>query len=221
MNSYRVITLLWCMLVMSCSHKVPDGTVEITEEMLRDKINGGIIGQFFGNLNGLAHENKYTSEPGNVETYIPDLSDGAFTDDDTDIEFMYIYHMLKSGRLMLDYDEIFRLWLENINDKIWCSNRYARNLMEIGIHPPHTGSIAFNPWAGFNISGQFLSEEFALIAPGMPQTAARIGTHYTHVAIDGEPLQTTQLYDPLYPTSSTYEWFHSIPQSDGHLQLLL
>jgi hypothetical protein len=201
MNGCRILTLLSCLLVVNCSRRVPDSAREISEEMLRDKINGGIIGQFFGNLNGLVHENKYTRDPGNVESYIPDLSNGAFTDDDTDIEFMYIYHMQKSGNVMLPYHEIHRLWMENINDKIWCANRYARNLMEIGIHPPYTGRVAFNPWAGFNISGQFLSEQFALISPGMPQTAARIGTHYTHVAIDGEPLQTTQFYDAMISTA--------------------
>ncbi|MCK4750213.1 MAG: ADP-ribosylglycohydrolase family protein [Bacteroidales bacterium] len=169
--------------------------------MLRDKISGGIIGQFFGNLNGLEHENKYTHEPGNVTEYIPDLSNGAFTDDDTDIEFVYVYHMLQSGHVLLPYGDIYKLWKENISDQIWCSNRYARNMMDIGIHPPYTGRIAFNPWAMFNISGQFLSEQFGLISPGMPQTAARIGTHYTHVAVDGEPTQTTQLYDAMIATA--------------------
>ena len=176
-------------------------TVDITSTALRDKINGGIIGQFFGNLNGLVHENEYFEEPGNVETYVPDLSDGAFTDDDTDIEFVYIHHMLESGQVTLPYDEVNSLWVNSINDHIWCSNRYARNLMDIGMAPPYTGRIAFNPWAVFNISGQFLCEEFALIAPGMPQTASRIGAHYTHVAIDGEPTQTTQLYDAMIATA--------------------
>ena len=69
--------------------------------------------------------------------------------------------------------------------------------MNLGIKPPYTGRTLFNPWAIFNISGQFLCEQFALISPGMPQTAAMIGTHYTHVAVDGEPIQTTQLYDAM------------------------
>ncbi len=199
---YSLITVLIAFnFVIHFSHSVSGKTREISAENLRDKINGGIIGQFFGNLNGLVHENKYTDEPGNVTEYIPDLSNGAFTDDDTDIEFVYIYHMLQSGRIILPYNEINDLWIENISDKIWCSNRYARNLMDIGIQPPYTGRIAFNPWAVFNISGQFLSEQFGLISPGMPQTAARIGTHYTHVAIDGEPAQTTQLYDAMIATA--------------------
>ena len=198
---FGLIILLVCTNCNISPQEVPGQAKEVSAEYLRDKINGGIIGQFFGNLNGLEHENKYNEEPGNVTEYIPDLSDGAFTDDDTDIEFVYIYNMHKSGKIILSYPEIRDLWIENITEHIWCSNRYARNMMDIGFEPPSTGRIAFNPWAVFNISGQFLCEQFALISPGMPQTAARIGTHYTHVAIDGEPTQTTQLYTTMIATA--------------------
>lgn len=199
---FRRLFLILLAVMTSCStHPDEVGTINISESVLRDKITGGIIGQFFGNLNGLEHENKYTDDPGNVTEYTPDLSGGAITDDDTDIEYVYIYHMLESGRIILPYDTIFHLWKKNINDRIWCSNRYARNLMDIGIMPPFTGRMAFNPWAGFNISGQFLCEQFGLISPGMPLTAAGTGVHYTHVAIDGEPAQTTQLYDAMIATA--------------------
>ena len=190
--------LLSLMLISSCQQSVETGTtIEVSESELRDKINGGIIGQFFGNLNGLVHENQYNEEPGNVLEYIPDLSNGAITDDDTDIEFVYIHHMLEYDQIFLPYDTILNLWIENLSTMIWCSNEYARKVMNLGIKPPYTGRILFNPWAIFNISGQFLCEQFALISPGMPQTAAKIGSHYTHVAVDGEPIQTTQLYDAM------------------------
>ena len=197
------ITMLLTMLIVfaSCSNKEEINKEIVTEEYLKDKINGGIIGQFFGNLNGLIHENKYTDEPGNVTTYVPDLSEGAFADDDTDIEFVYIYHMNLANEVILPYHKIYDLWIENITEHIWCSNRYARNLMDLGFSPPYTGRVAFNPWAMFNISGQFLCEQFALISPGMPQTAGRIGTHYTHVAVDGEPIQTTQLFTAMIATA--------------------
>jgi hypothetical protein len=55
-----------------------------------------------------------------------------------------------------------------------------------------TGYLAINPWANFNISGSFLAETFALCAPGMPQAGAKLALHYTHVAIDAEPAQSTQ-----------------------------
>jgi hypothetical protein len=57
--------------------------------------------------------------------------------------------------------------------------------------------VSLNPWAEFNLSGQFVSESWGLISPGMPQTASRIGAYYTHVSIDGEPLQAAQLFSTM------------------------
>ena len=177
--------------------------VELSAETLEDKIRGGLLAQLLGNLNGLPHENKYYEEPGNVTQYTPGLPEGARTDDDTDIEWVYIVAMQQGRTAMLGPDQITLLWKKHINQHIWCSNLYVRQLMEIGIDPPLTGSLALNPWAGFNISGQFVCETFGLIAPAMPQTAARIGLNYTHVSIDGEPAQTTQLFTAMIATAFT------------------
>ena len=68
--------------------------VEISSEALEDKIRGGLLAQLLGNLNGLPHENKYYDEPGNVEHYTPALAGGARTDDDTDIEWVYILSLI-------------------------------------------------------------------------------------------------------------------------------
>ncbi|UCE49281.1 MAG: ADP-ribosylglycohydrolase family protein, partial [Phycisphaerales bacterium] len=174
---------------------------EISAEMLEDKIHGGLLAQLLGNLNGLAHENKYYDRPGNVTQYTPALPDGARTDDDTDIEWVYIVAMQRARRTMLAPERITELWKKHINQRIWCSNLYVRRLMDIGIDPPLTGSLALNPWANFNISGQFVCESFGLIAPAMPQTAGRIGLNYTHVSIDGEPAQTTQLFTAMIATA--------------------
>lgn len=167
---------------------------EIPIEVLRDKIRGGLLGQILGNLNGLPHEFKYIAEPGNVTKYVPALPEGAWTDDDTDFEWVYVKAMEDEDCLRLRPERIARLWRERINRRIWCANQYARQLMDLGIEPPLTGSSVLNPWADFNISGQFLCETFGLIAPAMPRVAARLGLNYTRVAIDGEPAQTTQLF---------------------------
>jgi hypothetical protein len=169
-------------------------SITVPAETLRDQIRGGLLGQILGNLNGLPHEFKYIAEPGNVTEYVPALPEGAWTDDDTDFEWVYIKVMEDENCLFLPPERIARLWRERINQRIWCSNQYARQLMDLGIEPPLTGSSVLNPWADFNISGQFLCETFGLIAPAMPQAAARIGLNYTRVAIDGEPAQTTQLF---------------------------
>ena len=96
--------------------------IEITAEVLRDKIRGGLLGQILGNLNGLPHEMKYINEPGAVKDYVPALPQGACTDDDTDFEWVYIYVMGQENEIFLPPERIRRLWMERINQRIWCSN---------------------------------------------------------------------------------------------------
>ncbi len=170
---------------------------EISADQLEDKIRGGLLGHLLGDLNGLKHENKYIAEPGNITEYVPALPNGAWADDDTDFEWVYVIAMQENGSLFLRPQQIYQLWLAHINHDIWCANEYARALMDLEIFPPDTGSLPLNPWADFNISGQFISESWGLISPGMPVTAARIGLNYTRVAISGEPAQTTQLFDTM------------------------
>jgi hypothetical protein len=177
------------------------GWVHLPAEVLRDKIRGGLLGQMLGNLNGLPHEMKCIGEPGNVTEYTPALPEGAWTDDDTDLEWVYICVMEQENEIFLSSNRLTRLWKERINKGIWCANRFARHLMDLGFEPPLTSRFALNPWADFNISGQFLCETFGLLAPGMPQTASRIGLNYTRVAIDLEPAQTTQLFCTMIATA--------------------
>jgi hypothetical protein len=67
-----------------------------------------------------------------------------------------------------------------------------------------------NPWAEFNVAGQFLSETFGLMAPAMPQTAAQIGLNYTTVSIDGEPAQGTQFFTTMIATAFVESDIHKI-----------
>jgi hypothetical protein len=174
-----------------------EDSCDLSAAALRDKIRGGLLGQLLGNLNGLPHEMKYIAEPGAVAAYTPALPQGAWTDDDTDFEWVYIKVMQDENCLLLPPERIGRLWRERINRRIWCSNQYARQLMDLGIDPPRTGMSVFNPWADFNVSGQFICETFGLLAPALPQSAARLGLNYTRVAIDGEPAQVTQLFTSM------------------------
>jgi len=175
--------------------------IEIPYDVLIDKVRGGLMGQIIGNLNGMPYEFKFGREPGNVTDYVPALPDGAFTDDDTDIEWVYVYNMQKNNNLLLSPGTLSEIWKQSFNQRIWCSNGYVRRLLDIGIDPPLTGKISLNPWAEFNISGQFICETFGLICPAMPQSAARLGLNYTKVTIDAEPAQTTQLFTAMIATA--------------------
>ncbi|MBO9151345.1 ADP-ribosylglycohydrolase family protein [Chitinophaga sp. GCM10012297] len=194
----KLLILLAMAPTLNLHAQSPSGAeLRLPVSTVTDKIRGGLLGQMLGNLNGIPHEHKYIHAPGNVEQYMPALPGGAWTDDDTDFEWVYIFEMQRRRQVLLPYDTIAALWKGRINKNIWCSNRYARHLMDMGFLPPLTGDPLLNPWAAFNVSGQFLCETFGLLAPAMPATAAEIGLHYTRVAIGGEPAQTTQFFTAM------------------------
>jgi hypothetical protein len=203
MKVFPLTLLLTVLLLLNvrASHKGEDKYIFLPKEEVTDKIRGGLLGQILGNLNGLPHEMKYIDEPGNVKNYIPSLPEGAWSDDDTDFEWVYVVEMQRHRTAFLSHSQIYDFWKERINNRVWCSNLYARCLMDIGIKPPYTGNGIVNPWANFNISGQFLCETFGLMAPAMPQTAARVGLNYTIIAIDNEPAQATQLFTSMIATA--------------------
>lgn len=175
----------------------------VSAATLEDKIRGGLLGQILGDLNGLVHENKYVLTPGKVESYVPALPEGAWTDDDTDIEWIYLVEMERSGTLLLPPQRIAELWKKHINRRIWCSHKYLRQLLDLGIEPPLTGSVHVNPWASFNLSGQFVSESWGLIAPGMPQWAAKAAAHYIHTSVDIEPIQSALMFSSMVAVAFT------------------
>ena len=200
-NFILTLFLISCILGLPQQIVSQNNKITIPAEVVVDKIRGGLLGQILGNLNGIPHEMSYINEPGNVLNYIPALPDGARTDDDTDFEWFYIYEMQKNRNIYLDSDYITNLWRERVNRGVWCSNRFVRYLMDIGLKPPYSGYTELNPWAEFNVSGQFLCETYGLLAPAMPQTASKIGLNYTTIAINGEPAQTTQLFTTMIATA--------------------
>ncbi len=200
MNYKLFFILLSLFILQGCKQEKKaqsSKTIEISKAELLDKIKGGMVGQLLGNLNGLPYEFKFVNEPGNVTEYTPSLPEGARTDDDTDIEWMYIYYMQQEDNLFLPYQKMPQYWKKHINFKVWASNQMARQLMEIGFIPPITGNSIINPWAEVNLAGQFTCETFALAAPGMPAFAEKLGLHYTLIVIDGEPAQATQLFTAM------------------------
>jgi len=181
-------------IFMIASCHTPSTMHKIPADSLFDKIKGALVGQLLGNLNGLPYEEKYNDEPGTLSGYVPALVPGAYTDDDTDIEWTYIIYMEKEDTLFLPDSSITHLWLKHFDRDIYSSNYYARELMKTGLSPRLTGNIFVNPWSRVNVAGQFNCETFAFVAPGMCRTAEEIAMHYTSVVVSEEPLQSTQLF---------------------------
>ncbi len=184
--------LLTLIIAVGCQKKAT-----FTGAVLKDKIKGGLVGQIIGNLNGIPYEEKYNNEPGTLKNYKPSLLMGAYTDDDTDIEWLHIFFMEKYKQPFLSYDTITAIWKRNMNYKTYSSNTHVRQLMELGFTPTQTSNIFLNPWSHVNVAGQFNCEMYGLVAPAMPQTAGKIGLHYTRVVINNEPAQSTQFFTAM------------------------
>ena len=124
---------------------------KISKSELRDKIAGAWIGQMIGNIYGLPFEGKLIDEPapesGFPFGYTKNLEklkqyDGAFSDDDTDVEYMYLLLMEKYG-VEPTYANMKESWMYHIRDRVWLANRGALGLMHYGFTPPFTGANAF------------------------------------------------------------------------------
>src|SRR3954454_10937322 len=129
----RKLLLTLCALALQFSPAArglaqqPTRFIEIPADVLEDKIRGGMLAQVIGNLNGLPHEFRYINDPGKVEHYTPSLPNGAVTDDDTDIEWVYLREIARTGNNSLPPASITSIWKRHINRRIFCANRYARD----------------------------------------------------------------------------------------------
>ncbi len=168
----------------------------ISETQLKDSIHGYWIGQLAGNYIGFPFENLYVEEPIPIlvnryfdyrdqarfdlnmnlndrrafTRIMADAMGGAWSDDDTDIEFVTL-HALEIYGLDLTYEELTQEWIAHVNRFIWSANRRARDLMETGMVPPATGSREHNDY-WYRITSQLTNEIWGVLYPGMVDKAA-------------------------------------------------
>lgn len=192
----------------------------ISESDLREKIEGYWIGQLVGNYMGFPFEWMYFEEacPVLVDRYynvanIPEglkinrdrrghvqilceTMGGAWTDDDTDIEFVTLHAVEKYG-LDITYPEIGEAWKTHINRFIWGSNQRARLLMDEGLVPPATGSKKHNPY-WMQIDPQLVNEIWSVFYPGMVDKAVERADWGAHITNDDWGTHPTRFYAALY-----------------------
>ena len=201
------ISLVFILLTLACfpQRNAPGKRgAEIKVSVLRDKIAAAWIGQMIGNMYGLPHENKYVGEPGpekwpygysksldKLKTYA-----GAFSDDDTDVEYMYLLQMQKFGAEPA-YAQLREAWMYHIRDRVWLANRAALGLMHFGYTPPFTGSKELNPhW--YQIDPQLINEIWAVTAPGMVNYAASKSDWAARITSDEWGVEPTIFYGAMY-----------------------
>ncbi|MCD6470100.1 ADP-ribosylglycohydrolase family protein [Candidatus Bathyarchaeota archaeon] len=162
-----------------------------------DKALGSWMGQMIGNILGLPTEGKFIEKP-NPE-YVPYYSQvpsGAFTDDDTSMEWVFL-HMLEEYGFEITYSQIRDEWIEHINSAIWCANARARELMDEGYVPPDTGSKENNEYWGF-IDAQIECELFGVIHPGMVSEAYKMAKFFARVTNDDYAVEAAAFYAAMF-----------------------
>jgi len=170
----------------------------------QDKVYASWLAQCIGNMYGLSHEFKYNDEPRTepIEGWMPDALErirkynGAFSDDDTDIEYVCLFCMEKYGPEPT-YEQVAEFWKRHINRYIWVANRCARELMALDYLPPLTGRRGLNPhW--YQIDPQLVCEIWAVTAPGMLDYAAAKADWAAKVTNDGYGTHPTLWYNTMY-----------------------
>ncbi len=195
-----LLSALMGLFVLSCSTSKSEK--EISYEDLRSKIAGAWLGQMVGNIYGLEYENKFIEDPGegpfvwNKAMRKMTAVDGAFSDDDTDVEYMYLIMMEKYG-IHPTYAQMREGWMYHIRDRVWLANRAALGAMHYGLTPPFTGASQNNPhW--FQIDPQLINEIWGYTAPGMVSYAAAKSEWAAHITSDSWATSPTVVYGAMY-----------------------
>ena len=177
---------------------------KIPVAVYQDKVYASWLGQMIGNIAGLPHENRHIDQPGpetfpygygeNLE-YLKEVK-GAFSDDDTDLEYMYLLAMEKNSPEPT-YVQLTEAWEYHIRQRVWLANRAALAAMHYGYTPPVTGMKSFNPhW--FQIDPQLINEIWAVTSPGMIEYAAQKSGWAARITDDSWGIEPTIHYGAMY-----------------------
>jgi hypothetical protein len=237
----RLHTLIKLALVVCLSVPVSAQT-RLDDTVLSDRWQGFWLGQSIGNWTGLVTEmDKVGGQGRQGEFYtqqdwtgldepaiwsdkpseISDIIDFILrrpgevwgADDDTDIEYMYLWTMHRFGKAKLTPHEIQEAWLQHIYDEkkptpfgadesgyqnyLWVSNQTAHELMLKGVVPPQTSAPSNNPH-GDMIDAQLTTEIFGLLAPGRPGVALDLAYLPVRTAGAGDAVLAAEFYIVLH-----------------------
>jgi hypothetical protein len=195
-------TLLLLIFILGCAEKINYRKISISA--YKDKVYASWLAQVIGNIYGLPHENDYIDDPGpetfpygygsNIE-YLKEIN-GAFSDDDTDIEYMYLLVMEEHGPEP-SYSQLAEAWKYHMRERVWLANRAALGAMHYGYSPPVTGIKDYNPhW--FQIDPQLVNEIWAVTTPGMIRYAADKSAWAARITDDEWGIEPTIHYGAMY-----------------------
>ena len=177
-----------------------------------DQLRAMWLGETIANWTGLTTEGVKPDAPfytdadwgldQNISWKDNDVIDFVFqnpwlSDDDTDIEYVYLHLLQENSTIMLTPQQIADGWRAHMNDYIWVSNAQARNLMELGTLPPVTSMGSANEHY-LQIDAQLTTEIFGALAPGMPGQALLMGDLPIRTTAGSYSAHAAQFFVVLY-----------------------
>ncbi len=200
-NFLLIITLVFilcgCRQPQSESRPSLSHLQELPADVYFDKVHGAWQATMVANHTGLDLQGIYLDQPGTADSIQLLLLDEWSTDDDTHVEWVDL-HILETYGLEPGYEQIRDEWVLHLNNDIWVSALRARQLMDEGIIPPQTSDPQLNPEGVWSIGAQLQTELFGLLAPGMPQEAARRARYFARVTNSGLAVDASAFYAALY-----------------------
>ena len=134
------------------------------------------------------------------------------SDDDSDLEYMYLQLMYNHQQPLLSAAHIRDGWLAHIykdtetpfktaegkpENFLWVSNQQAFDLMQQQILPPFTGMPAFNPHYDM-IDAQLTTELFGILAPFRPDVASKLAYLPIRTTAYGEAADIADFYVAMH-----------------------
>jgi len=141
------------------------------------------------------------------------------SDDDSDIEYIYLQLMAQSASPLLSAAQIRAGWLAHIyrdedtphrskdgkpENFLWVSNQQAFDLMQQGLLPPFTGMPPQNPHYDM-IDAQLTTEIFGTLAPGRPDVAWQLAYLPVHTTASGEAADIARFYIELHARAAVLD----------------
>jgi hypothetical protein len=141
------------------------------------------------------------------------FQDPWLSDDDTDIEYMYLHLLSEHATTLLTPEQIADGWRTHINDFIWVSNAQARNLMELGALPPVTSMGSVNEHS-LQIDAQLTTEIFGALSPGLPGQALMMADLPIRTTAESYSAHAAQFYVVLYSLATQVDPNFSPPEQN-------
>ncbi len=192
--------------------------LKITRTTYLDRLAGMWMAESIANWTGLITEGRHNDPPyltdkdwggkyehmragSAVNVLSFNFQDPWLSDDDTDMEYVYLAAMTKRGDPYLTPDDNRQAWLRHTEPgkAIWVSNLAAQTLMfqTLFVAPPSTSLLAANDQS-LMIDAQLTTEFFGALAPGMPRRALTLAESPIRTTASGYAEHASQFHVLLY-----------------------